>query len=128
MEISVYAYLSRVHLKLANYLDGHLTFDSLEIDGLVHIAEGAVAHLRKQPPSLQSRVSWQLPLSVVLFGYHACECFGVDLSLGPGHLWMVPCGMCGGMAGRTSGIIYMFSMGHGRIAHSCSSLLMCGDG
>ena len=72
-------YLTLVHFKLADDFDGHLSNFPIQIARSVDVAEGAVAHLLYQLPSLQPRISWQFALALVLFRNYPLQLLLVDL-------------------------------------------------
>lgn len=78
-------HLHAVHLILADHLDGDLSPLARGISSTVHVAEGAVAHLVRELPSLQAGVLGEPALAGILFGDELGEVVVVD-ALGFGGL------------------------------------------
>ena len=64
-------YLHAVHLVFADDLDGHLAGIALAVAGPVDVAEGAVAHLLDELPSLKPGVPGELAPARILLGHQA---------------------------------------------------------
>lgn len=73
--------LLRVHLELADDLDGDFAPLAGGVSCAVHVAEGAITHLLDERPSVETGILGQLALGGTLLCNDAFEDLGVDLRL-----------------------------------------------
>ena len=123
------AYLSRVHLKLPNDLDGNLLVDAMRVLCAVDVAEGAVAHLLNQLPSFETGVSRQLALALTLLGDDSLQDIRVDFLLCLLLLLLLVDGMSRSLAGTSGHISVITTSSDGEVTLSgvCLQRLMCVD-
>lgn len=118
------ANLLRVHLELADDLDGDLTPLAGGISCAVDIAEGAIAHLLDQGPALQAWIPGELALGLTLLGYDTLEHLGVDLGLLGVTLLPVAHGVGGSIASLGGDVAVVASAGaDGIVAVGSGSML-----
>ena len=87
------SYLVLVHFEFSYDLNGHLASSPLQVYRSIDVAEGTVAHLLYESPSLQTRISRQLSFTGFLFGDNTCQ-FVVSYLLALGSsddLLILPC-------------------------------------
>lgn len=72
MRLLAISYLVLVHIEFSHDLNGHLAGSPLSVYRSIDIAEGTVAHLLHESPSLQTRISRQLSFTGFLFSNDAC--------------------------------------------------------
>lgn len=90
-------HLHAVHFILADDLDGTLAWVLAgSIARAVDVAEGTVAHLFDQLPSLQAGISREFALALVLLSYKLGQVCVVDVLAGLGRLVLVRLGGMGG--------------------------------
>lgn len=108
-------YLIRVHLKLANHLDGDFGILVLGVLCSVHVAEGPISHLFHQMPPFETRVLGHLPLAIALLGDKALDNLGVIVLLVDSYclalveLLLITLGLCGDVSGPCSSILIVNS-------------------
>lgn len=76
-----FAYLTGVHLELSDNLDTDFGVLALSVFRPVDVAEGAIAHLLYQLPSLQTWILRHLPFALSLLSNNALENGGIDIFL-----------------------------------------------
>lgn len=94
-----YTDLLGVHLELADNFDGHLAPLPSGISCSVYVAEGTVAHLLKNLPSLKTGILGQLALRLAFLGYNALQNFRINSFALLGGFLLLPlvgCSVCGG--------------------------------
>lgn len=115
-------YLCRVHLELADDLDGDLAVLALAVLRAVDVAESAIAHLLNECVPLQSRVAGQLALALTLFGNNTLEHRVILLLLLALALLPVVDRIGGGVAGPGGLVLVIYRSGGEILSVLCLAL------
>lgn len=121
-------YLGGIHFEFSHDLDGGFAVSPGVIFGTIHIAEGTVAHLFEQSPSVQAWIFGQFALALPLFCNDSFDDRGIHFVIALNgtvsdlHLLMVT-GSSGSSFTCLGGAIAIVYIGNGEVGRSASIML-----